>query len=322
MTLCRMVGLLGLACAALVARAQQPLQVTARIGLSGGAAVSHLHLDASAQRLYVARAGGISIIDTASQRMVAGVEGVAGARGIAIAQDLGRGFATTGRGNEVVVFDLATSAGVGRVALAGEPDAILFDRTRQQLLVFLGEAHSIAVLDARSGRVLATIAAGGEPEAAAWAADGTVRLNLEDTHEQVVFDPATARIVRRHDLRPCDRPTGMTIDPQQRALTVCRNQLLTVLGSDGQQLGTARIGRGADNVAWLDGLAYSADGTDGTITIVGPAPGGGLESRAVWRSAPGARRIVADAAAHRLYLCVPVPATGASEVWILEPQAR
>nr|MDP9168397.1 hypothetical protein [Actinomycetota bacterium] len=70
----------------------------------------------------------------------------------------------------------------------------------------------------------------------------------------------------------------------------------------GRVVGQAPIGRGADGVAWLDGKAYSANGRDGTVSVVAEtAAGGGFETIATVPTAQGARTIAADPRAHVLF---------------------
>ncbi len=321
-----------LSVSALPAGAGPVLEVVAKVALPGPATWDYLHVDGVNHRLYVAHGAQTEVIDTRSNQRVGTVSDTPGVRAIAVAADLGLGFTSNGKADSVTVFDLATLARKAAIAVGSGPDAIVYVPAHQRVLVFNARSHDITVIDARAGRVLATVPAGGEPETAALGADGLVRFNVENTHELVVFDPGAMAVVRRHSLRPCERPTGLAIDPQGRVASVCRNGLLMLTAAEGQPLGAARVGRGSDGVAWLDGLAYSADGADGTVSVVGAGAAGGFETLAVWPSAYGSRTIAADPAARRLYLPAATfrPAEGAGRrqpvadtmsVWVLEPGA-
>jgi hypothetical protein len=67
-------------------------------------------------------------------------------------------------------------------------------------------------------------------------------------------------------------------------------------------LATPAIGQGVDGVAFDDGYAFSANGRDGTITMVGETSPGKYEPVATITTQPGARTIGADQKAHKLYL--------------------
>ena len=86
----------------------------------------------------------------------------------------------------------------------------------------------------------------------------------------------TLRIEGRYSLAPCEEPSGLAIDPKGRLYSVCRNGLMVVSDpSKGRVIGQAPIGRGPDGAAWLDGKAYSANGRDGTISVVAETADGG-----------------------------------------------
>ena len=70
----------------------------------------------------------------------------------------------------------------------------------------------------------------------------------------------------------------------------------------GKVLGTATIGGGTDGVAFDDGYAFSANGADGTITMVGETSLGKFSPVATVQTQRGARTIAADQKAHKLYL--------------------
>jgi hypothetical protein len=70
----------------------------------------------------------------------------------------------------------------------------------------------------------------------------------------------------------------------------------------GKVLGTVPIGLGVDGVAFDDGYAFSANGADGTVTMVGETSPGKFEAMATIPSQRGARTIASDPRAHKLYL--------------------
>jgi hypothetical protein len=62
------------------------------------------------------------------------------------------------------------------------------------------------------------------------------------------------------------------------------------------------IGAGPDGVAFDDGYAFSANGNDGNITMVGETSPGKYEPVATITTTRGARTIASDQKAHKLYL--------------------
>jgi len=186
--------------------------------------------------------------------------------------------------------------------VGSNPDAILYDPARRRVMTFNGKSQDVTLIDADTAKVVATVPVGGKPEFAQAGANGEVWFNVEDTHEIAVLDPRAARIVRRVALAPCDSPTGLAVDERQRLYAVCANRQMVVIGADAKVLGRAPFGAGADGVAWLDGAAWSANGQDGTISVVRETAPGRFEALATLATEAGARTIAADPATHRLYL--------------------
>ncbi|MBV8634326.1 MAG: hypothetical protein JO002_07535, partial [Burkholderiaceae bacterium] len=79
-------------------------------------------------------------------------------------------------------------------------------------------------------------------------------------------------------------------------------KMMVISDADGKRLGQTTIGAGPDGAAWSDGLVFSANGADGTVTIVGESAPGKFQTLATVPTSAGARTIAADPAAHKLYL--------------------
>jgi YVTN family beta-propeller protein len=292
--------LLAIPCMAHAAAAS--LKEVDRIHVDGEARWDYLSIDSAARRLYVSHATQTEVIDTSTDKLIGTIADTAGVHGIAIAADLGRGFISDGRADAVTVFDLKTLATTATIAVGTHPDAILYDPASRRVMTFNGKSHDITLIDAASARVVATVAVGGKPEFAQLGDQGHVWFNVEDTNEMAVLDPAQGRIVRRIALAPCGGPSGLAVDAQQRVYAVCENRQMVIVAPGGQVLGRPSIGAGADGVAWMDGAAWSANGQDGTISVVREKTPGHFDTTETIASAPGARTIVADPATHRLYL--------------------
>jgi YVTN family beta-propeller protein len=298
-SICLLLGAAAVACA----HAAPTWTVAEHIRLGGEPRWDYLLVDSAAQRLYVAHGNRIDVVDTRSNHPAGAVEGLAGVHGIAVARDLGLGFATSGQAGTVAVFMLSTLQVAATIQAGANPDAIVYDPASHRVLAFNGKSHDVTVIDARAARVVATVPVGGKPEFAQLDARHHAWFNVEDTSELVEFDPAAAQVVGRHSLAPCDSPSGLAIDATATHLfSVCENALMAVADLQGRMIGQPAIGHGADGVAWLDGYAYSANGRDGTLTQVGETAPGRFETLATFPTATGARTIAADPATHRLYL--------------------
>ena len=278
-------------------------RVVATIPLSDPVRWDYVSVDAAAHRLYVAHRERVDVIDTRDDKPVLQLAPTPGVHGAAAAPDLNRVFTSNGADGTVGVFD-ATSGKLLQTLKAGKnPDAIVYEPVTQRVFAFNGDSSDVTAIDARSLKVLAAaIPAPGTPEFAAIDGHGRVYFNIEDKSELAVLDARTLKIERHYSLAPCEEPSGLAIDPKGRLYSVCRNGVMVVSDpAQGRVIGQAPIGHGPDGVAWLDGKAYSANGRDGTLSVVAETAEGRFETIATVPTAQGARTIAADPDGHLLF---------------------
>lgn len=292
-------------------------KIVNKIKLGGATRWDYVYLDSDNHRLYVSHGTQTEVIDTASDKLVGTIAGTNGVHGIAIANDLGKGFTSDGQDNDVTVFDLKTLAVVSKVKTGQNPDSIIYEPVSHRVFTFNGRSKDATAIDAKTGEVIAaSIPVGGKPEFAQIDGKGHIYVNIEDTNEIIEVDAKNALVAKRYSIAPCDEPSGLAMDPKKlRLYSVCRNK--TMIVSDpaaGKVLATPAIGSGVDGVAFDDGYAFSANGGDGTITMVAETSAGTFEPVATIQSTRGARTIAADQKAHKLYLPAaefgPTPAPG------------
>jgi DNA-binding beta-propeller fold protein YncE len=287
----------------LLAHAAAPsLKEVDRIHVGGAARWDYLTIDSVGHRLYVSHATQTEVIDTTTDKVIGTIADTSGVHGIAIARDLGLGFISDGKTSTVTVFELETLKTRSTIAVGTNPDAILYDPASHRVMTFNGKSQDVTLIDAAQGTVVATLPVGGKPEFAQLGAAGQVWFNVEDTHEMAVLDPVAGKLVRRLSLAPCDSPSGLAVDAHDRLYAVCENKQMAIVAANGKVLARPAIGAGSDGVAWMDGAAYSANGQDGTISVVREVAPGRFRTTETIPTAVGARTIAADPATHRLYL--------------------
>src|SRR6266403_2645813 len=76
--------------------------------LGGDGGWDYLTFDAAGKRLFISRGTHVMVVDPYKGSVVGDIPDTAGVHGIAIAQDLGKGFTSNGRDNSVTCFDLKT----------------------------------------------------------------------------------------------------------------------------------------------------------------------------------------------------------------------
>lgn len=303
--------------AALLVAAGTGYHILGEIAIGGDGGWDYLSVDSAARRLYVSHQSHVVVVDADSNKVVGDIPDTPGVHGIAVAADLGKGFISNGRGNNVTVFDLKTLKPIGEKVATGEnPDDITYDKGSARVFVFNGRSKSATVIDAKSDKVAATIPLPGKPEFAVADGKGHVYNNLEDTSEMVEIDAAKATVIKKFSLSPCDGPSGMAYDAKDRRLfSVCSNRVMVVVDPDaGKVVASPAIGAGSDGVVFDPGPGYamSANG-DGTLTIVAQNSGKWdvLENIATERAA---RTIALDDKTHKVFLPTakqgPTPAGG------------
>jgi YVTN family beta-propeller protein len=258
--------------AAAGAAATQPYHLAQKYVLGGDGGWDYLTFDPVGKRLFVSRATRVQVIDPYKGVLVTEIPGTQGVHGIALAQDLGKGFTSNGQANTVTVFDLKSLAVTATIAVSGQnPDAIVYESASQRVLTFDGRSDNSTVIDAKTNSSIATLSLGGRPEFAAADGAGMVYDNLEDMSELVAIDARKPAVVATWPLAPCQNPSGMAMDRANRRLFIgCRNQMMAVVDADnGKVITTLPIGKGSDAIGFDPGtdLAFSSNG-DGTLTVV------------------------------------------------------
>jgi len=103
-------------------------------------------------------------VDEDNGTLLGEVSGIQGAHGTAVADGTGYGLQPQVMKHSVVMFDLKTFKGLGRIPAAEDADAILYDGASDRIFTLNGDAHSSTVIDPRAGTLITNIALGGDPE--------------------------------------------------------------------------------------------------------------------------------------------------------------
>jgi YVTN family beta-propeller protein len=300
-----------LLCVGLMSKAEpapgeHALKILDRWHLGGPDAWDYLTLDSAGQRLFVARATRVEVVDTRSGKLVATIRNTDGVHGIALAEDLKRGYTSNGKGNSVTVFNLDTLETIREAPIPGKnPDAIIYDQKTKHVFTFNGRSNDVTVLDANSLAVVATVAAPGKPEFAVNDGEGQLFDNIETEPGQlIVIDTNKLTIKATWSLPGCNSPTGLAIDKaHHRLFSVCDDNVMAVTDSvTGKQVAKVKIGEGPDAAAYDEKqtLVYSSN-DDGTMTAIHQVS---PDKYTVVQSLPtmrGARTMALDSASGKVY---------------------
>ncbi|HZY33957.1 MAG TPA: YncE family protein, partial [Rhodanobacter sp.] len=289
------------------AAAPPPARLLSRLSLGGPGGWDYLAFDAPSRHLFVSRGDRVLVIDVDAGKQIGTIAGTAGVHGIALADDLHRGFVSDGKSASVTVFDLASLKTVATITGTGQnPDAILYDSASHHVLTFNGKSASASVIDPAKNAVTGSIALPGKPEFAVADGAGHVYVNIEDKSELVQLDSLHDKVLQVWPLAPCESPSGLAIDNQHhRLFSVCDNRTMTVLDAlDGHHVAEVPIGDGPDGVVFdpAEAMIYSANGESGTLTAVHEDDPDHYRVTATIPTQVSARTLALDPKLHRLYL--------------------
>ena len=244
-----------------------------KISLPGDGGYDYVAIDDVNRHLFVSHGTSFNVVDLVTEKPIAVIDGMKGVHGIAIVNEVNKGFISDGRGQAVVVVDLTSFKILKTIDLPEkDEDGIIYDPYSKKVFVFNGDSKSTCVIDINSLSLVKTIQLGGGPEFAVSDGNGLVFNNIEDLNSIKVIDTKTMAVKATYPLSPCGGPTGIAYDAaDKRLFTGCRkNKGLSVVDAvSGKVITTLPIGAGVDAVAYdPDTKLVFASCADTTVTII------------------------------------------------------
>ena len=293
-----------LLCCSCAAHAQN-YKVSGIIPIEGDGGWDALLADPTSGQLFVSHGTEVAVIDLATEKPTAKIAGMKRIRGIAVADDLGRGFISDGGDDAVIIFDLESHTVLQKVQAGKNPDGLLYDAFSKRVFAFNTGSKDVTVIDAATGKVAGTIPVDGWPEFPASDGKGNVYVNIWDKSELSQIDPQAMKVRNTWPLAPCDEPFGLAIDPDGRRLfSVCDNKLMAVTDADsGKVVTTVAIGNGPDGAGYDPGIhvVFSSNG-EGTLTVVKQESADKYTVLANVPTESSARTMTLDPKTHKVYL--------------------
>jgi DNA-binding beta-propeller fold protein YncE len=255
--------------------------------------------------------GGLIKIALDSNRLAASavseMPGAGEAHGVALLPGANIGFITRSKENVVDVFNPNSLQQLGRIPVAEDADAILYVRSAKLVYVANGDAKLATLIDPETHATVGIIPLPGKPEFAALDSQtGLLYQNLEDRNLVAAIDLDKRIVIGQWSLAPCEGPSGMAIDSEQRRLfTVCSgNATLVVFDLDMHRVITSlKIGGGPDSVAFDQTLhrIYSA-GRAGKLTVVQQDGPNAYRVLDQIHTHYGAHTLAVDPVSHRVFV--------------------
>lgn len=298
--------MLALALTLMLAKPAPHFAVLKRFTIGGEGGWDDLTYEASSGRLFVSRGTHVMVVDVEAGKVVGDIPDTPGVHGIAIADGTGKGYISNGRDNTVTVFELSSLKTLKRVPVGTKPDIILFDTASSRIFCFNGGSNDATAIEVRTDSVAGTVKLDGKPEFAKADGNGNLFVNIEDKSEIQRIDTRNLKAAGSWPVAPGEEPTGLAFDVKNHLLySACANNMIVVSDARSMKvLGTAPIGSGPDGAGFDRGLglAFTSNGQDGTLSVVGRAPDGRWTTIETVPTQQSARTMAIDPKAHRIYL--------------------
>jgi len=280
----------------------------------------YITVDGPARRVYLTHGTEVKVVDADSGAVVGTISGLKRCHGVALVEDLGKGFITDGDADKVVTFDIATLKVTGEIKTEPDPDSITYDPASKRIFAFNSDGHAVTVIDPANGKVVKAIPLGDGAEFPVADGKGLVYDN-NDTNEVVVIDSKALTIKARWPVSPAGHPTSMAMDQRHRRLFSSGRgpQLLVVMDADnGKVIQSFPISAGVDaNVYEPETGLIFVSTREGKIHIYHEDSPDKFSVVDTLQTEVGAKTMALDPKTHNLYLTTsdfgPTPAPTAEE---------
>ena len=254
-------------------------------------------IDPQENRLFVARAHGVTAVDLATKKVTDLLVEGAGVHGVLPLPNAPLAISTNGKSESATLVNKASGKIETVFATGQNPDALLFEPKTGLVVIFNGKSHDATLVDVATKAVVGTVALEGKPEIGAADGTGRVFVNLEDKAAIAVIDVAARKVVASYKLGGCEAPTGLAFDKATGVLiSACDNKVAKILdAATGRDLATLPIGKGPDGVlldeARRRAFIPAGDGALTVLSLASPAEIAVIATVAVMARETGSSRI-------------------------------
>ena len=270
-------------------------------------------MDSAGRRLYVTHNTQIEVLDVDAGTLVGKISNTAGARAIAVAPELGRGFINKAQATTATIFDLKTLETIADVKVTGAaPTQIIYDPATKLVFTLNRRGYNLTAIDAKEGTVAGTIdTLDSRPEFAISDAKGRLFVSLWEKEAVLPIDSRKLTAGEPWKPGPCERPTSMAIDQKNGRLFVgCSNRMLVVLNANNGRL-IAKVptsqGRGVATAFDPESrLIFSSNGEgtsgEGIVTVIRQESADKYSVLETVNIGAGARAMALDEKTHKIFV--------------------
>lgn len=287
------------------AQASPGYAVVQKIPIAGEGGWDYLTMDSPSHRLFISRGTHMMVLDVNTGKLSGDIANTPGIHGAAIVNRAGKGYTSNGRENTVTVFDLKTLKELKRIPVGTNPDAICYDSASNRVFTFNGRSSDSTAIDVATDIVVGTVKLDGKPEAPAVDGKGTLWVNIEDKNEIQQVDTRGLKVTNSWPIAPGESASGLAFDAKDKLLfSTADNGMMAISDVKSRKVvATPKIGQGPDAAAFDPklGLAFSSNGEDGTVSVIGKK-GNSWDVIETVPTMTSARTMALDPVTHRIYL--------------------
>lgn len=299
-TLC----LLSTLTSSLFAQQQTSLHISQVFHIASGGGFDYLTVDTSSERLYISHGTKVNVLNKVTGDSIGVIPTEKDVHGIALVNELGKGYISNGGANSVLVFDLKTFKVLAHVPTGQFSDGIFYDDFSKKVISCNGRSKNMTVIDPTTDQAVATIQLTGWPETAVSDGAGKIYVNNAEKAEVDVIDASTYKVISTWPNAPAKGASGLAMDRKNMLLFAgCDNKTLIVMSArTGKVIASLPIGDESDAVGFDKTLklVYSTNG-DGTLTIIKEETPDKFKVIQNLKTKPGARTMAVDQVTHKIY---------------------
>ena len=269
----------------------------------------YVTLDPARGYLFIGRRGdGVTVFDVNSGKVVRSIDKSEDANAAVLVPQFDRGYTINGDGT-TTVFQLSTLGSIERIKIGDDADSAFYDPATKQLVFTMGDSGKLAFLDARTGKRVGELPMDSRKlDGAVPDGEGNLYMALRDRNLVVRIDAAQRKVIDEWKTSPCEQPTSIALDKDDKRLFVgCRGKdpVLAVLASDsGRLITTLEIGRGNDGVIYdrATRRIYTSNGIDANLVIYHQVDADTYKLAEATTTRPYARTMALDPRTKKIYL--------------------
>ena len=285
--------------------------------------IDHMDVDIDGSRLFVAALGAdsLEVIDLRAGKRVARLQPMHEPQGVVYQADAHRLFVANGRGGNVQAFADGQAPAIASAADLDDADNLRFDPAEDQL--YVGYAHALAVVDAKTMRVVKRIELPGHPEGFQLErATRLIYVNVPSAKRIVSVDRRSGQITATWNISGALQNFPMALDEQGHRVLVATRRPAALLAWDavsGKRVADLPICGDADDL-FFDSMRhqlYAVCG-EGLIQVIRQRDADHYEVVEQVATAPGARTGLFVPSTSTLYVAVPKRGMAPAEIRVFQ----